>query len=367
MKVLIVGGSNSILKDRYILHFANKLTEEYGPVEFVNCSVGATTSITSLALIDLVTIRPDLIVFEYSLNDTGHLNHLADAYEKKWQMLEIFFDFVGQKFPGVPVLPLMLSSQDFFDISVPNNVYDAETDFYQQRNIRFHDMRVELYEMFCGSLPEFVYADKSHFHRGFASALIGRTLAQVAKLVLSNGKADNFYANPLGKRARITHARALAAANNAPLEQVANRYLNVELVQVGRGDVLGIQTPGWPICLYIASDLLHGDFCLDVNGLRIDVATIHQDSQFGKFVFTSIPLFLNDQYMALRRDGPVTLKFSMKDGGDVWAFDCMEPEPVGNFTRRVRLSAIAWEHKSIKPVAKPQSTLNRVLSKVFPA
>ncbi len=337
----MVGGSNSITKDRYILHFANKLTEEYGEVEILNCSVGATTSITSLALVDLVTVRPDLIVFEFSLNDSGHLNHRPNAYEKKWQMMEMVFDFMGRKFVGVPVLPLILASSDFFDMRVPNSVYDAERDFYRFHGMICHDMRFELFEMFRGSLPEFIYSDKAHFHRGFASSLIGRTLAQAAQRVLSSQKKTNVYSCYANRTTRLTHAHEIAVRNEISVGRVANRHLQLDTVEVRSRSSIIIDAPAWPVCLYIASDGNHGNLSLDVDGLRLDVATIHQDCQEGRFVFTSIPLLLNERFMALRRDGPLQMKLSMQDGGDAWAFDCMEKGPDTGGARRVQLAAIA--------------------------
>ncbi|SNY92889.1 hypothetical protein SAMN04515647_3154 [Cohaesibacter sp. ES.047] len=73
--VLVLGGSNSFIRDGYVHHFRQKLLEQFEAVTIVNRAAGATTSLTSIGSIDNIDVDPDIILYEYSLNDGGHLNH----------------------------------------------------------------------------------------------------------------------------------------------------------------------------------------------------------------------------------------------------------------------------------------------------
>lgn len=343
MQILVVGGSNSLLKDGYIYHFARKMTDEYGEVEIVNRSVGGTTSLTSLALLDTLESRPDLIILEYSLNDTGHINHLADAYQKKQEMLEKLYGFMAVKFKDVPVLPLLLASDPFYDISVVNNVYKAEKDFCKRHGLIHQDMRVEFHEYFGGQKPSFLYSDLAHFHRGFASALIGRPLAQSAQRILSMPKGTNVYQSSSDNALAITHAATLSYSAGLTVERAANRHLQLDCIVVGHDTSALIELPGWPVCLYIASDILHTDLSLEINGQTFEFATIHCDCQEGKLIFTSVPLFLNERFVAIKQPGPTRVRLSLSRGAEKWTFDCLKGESDASPERRVRIAAIATE------------------------
>jgi hypothetical protein len=341
MQILVVGGSNSLLRDGYVYHFMRKMESEYGNVKITNRSAGGTTSITSLALLDKIKDRPDLILLEYSLNDTGHINHLPDAYQKKWEMLELFYGFVAERFEGVPVLPLLLASEPFYDLDVTNNVYRAEKDFYNQHGMIDHDMRQEFNEFFGGEKPSFLYSDLAHFHRGFASALIGRTLAQTAQRILSMPSDTNVYAGPSRRPLKIIQADAIAGMASLPIDRAANSHLQIDCVVISEDTPAVVDLPGWPVCLYVASDTQHTNLSLDINGEAFELATMHRDCHEGKLIFTSVPMFLNDRFMALQESGPTQIKLSLKRGADTWIFDCLEGERDISYPRRVRLAAIA--------------------------
>ena len=72
MRVAIIGGSNSVIANGYIGRFASHLAAISGhEVTLDNISVGGTTSLTSIGRLQEITEVPDVVVLEYSLNDTG--------------------------------------------------------------------------------------------------------------------------------------------------------------------------------------------------------------------------------------------------------------------------------------------------------
>jgi hypothetical protein len=342
MRIVVVGGSNSVSKEGYVGHFADKMSEKFDDVEIVNISSGGTTSLTSLVGIGQLTGDVDLFVIEYSLNDTGHLNHREGGGDFKTQFLQIVFGYIKERFPKSRILPLILASEPFYDLNVPNSVYESEVRFFSENGIYYHDMRRELFHMFGGQPPYFLYSDIAHFHRGFASSIIGRTLALSAIWLLDAQSLQNIAGNVIGTLCPSIHsASELAKSDPSRISSISNRHMSLKYVEVSRGNSLSCTVSGWPVCLYIASDSQHVDLNVEVDDRLYTFGTRHLDCREGKFILTSVPLVLDQNFMQHRRGGEVDIRFTLGGRSPVWTFDCLESHAGSTEVGRVRVVAIA--------------------------
>lgn len=306
MNIVIAGGSNSVARNGYLKHFVAEISNYFEDVNIENISVGGTTSLCMFGRIASLEFEPDLILLEYSLNDTGHINHLHGAAHKKRLLLDIFMFACKSYFPEARVLPVILASEPFYKIDVLNHVYDVELDYFHKHKITFIDMRRTMYEIFGENPPEFLYSDIAHFHYGAASAIIGKMVAQAARLAMANGiSAQTIQGHSIeisnGRMVRPVYRSAVQIAENAGLSpevlDIQNKLMKLKVLHMGIGTSLDISFDGWPICFYFASNVDHGPLRLSINDVSMTIATRHVDVVEGKFLYTSVPLLLHDNYM----------------------------------------------------------------------
>ncbi|MBD9653013.1 SGNH/GDSL hydrolase family protein [Ensifer sp. ENS09] len=327
MKILIVGGSNSLIRDGYVKYFSEELRHRYETVEFRNVSIGGTVSLTSLVLLDQLNFHPDLVIFEYSLNDTGHLNHLEKGSELKKYFLGIIFNFLARRFPEAKVLPLILSASPFYDMKVRNTIYLAELDFWRRKGIQPVDMRRQLFELFGTQAPEFLYSDTSHFHRGAACALIGKFLAAAVPATLalqrSLGQLNTSHSENQLDMVDYYSARDLmeGSEGNTSLEPIFNRHLNLECVKVMPGGRVRIPSAGNVLMVAFVSDDSHQSFTLVSGSSKTSIAARHVDVKAGKIVLTSVPLIIR----SFQLGNECHEWLALDESNDPWVFDCFLP------------------------------------------
>lgn len=342
MRIVVVGGSNSVSKEGYVGHFIDRMSDHFSDIELINISSGGTTSLTSLVGINNIQGDVDLFIIEYSLNDTGHLNHRENGGSFKTDFLRIMFGLIKAKFPHSKILPLILSSEPFYDLGVPNSVYESELAYFSKNGLYFHDMRRELFHMFGGQPPYFLYSDIAHFHRGFASSIIGRTLGMSAQWLMDPASHKNVISDVTDTvHPTIISAQGLNKNAQGCVATATNRHMSLDYLEISKSQSLECTISGWPICLYFASDSQHVDLEVEIEGQRLVVGTRHLDCREGKFILTSVPLILNHQYMRSRRNGEVTMKLSLAGDAPVWTFDCLESHTPSGQGDRVRIVAVA--------------------------
>ncbi|SNY92890.1 hypothetical protein SAMN04515647_3155 [Cohaesibacter sp. ES.047] len=259
--------------------------------------------------------------------------------------------FLNEKFPNALILPLIITSQPFYNLSVPNYVYDAELDFFRQYGIYYHDIRRELYSMFGETPPGFLYSDAAHFHRGFVCALIGRTLAEKAffLLALKRNGIEQVPSKKLTNFASYIDAKGLVAAGRGcQVETISVRRFSVDYLEIDHSNSLEVELDGFPICIYLASDLLSSNLRLSINGNEYAIATKHRDCQEGKFMFTSVPIVLNESIMQVPLRKKCLLKFSLEQSSRCWEFDCFQSNVPSSGQERVRIAGIATVPSSFR-------------------
>ncbi|WP_419828556.1 SGNH/GDSL hydrolase family protein [Methylobacterium sp.] len=334
MDIIIAGGSNSILRNGYIKQLTNEMRRHFADINIRNISAGGTTSISMFSRLAEIGGRADLIIFEYSLNDTGHINHLPDPCAKRQIFLDLFFHACTRFFPEARVLPVILSSKPFYNLSIQNYVYIHEISYYKNMGINFVDARQALSDIFGDSAPDLLYSDVAHFHQGIASALLGNLIAAGARLTMATPRsiramqiksvkiAENIDLLPV-----YESSRSIIKSGGLNVKSVAlqNRHVSVEALEIRADQTFTFHFNGWPICLYFASDTYHGCLRMRVGQADIFVETRHIDTIEGKFLFTSIPLLLNESYMKFMDVSSQQIVLSLANNStETFQFDCFE-------------------------------------------
>ncbi|VWB14931.1 hypothetical protein BME24068_00531 [Burkholderia metallica] len=335
MRVAIIGGSNSVIANGYIGRFASHLSAISGnEVTLDNISVGGTTSLTSIGRLQEITEVPDVIVLEYSLNDTGHLNHRPDGADLKRLFLEIFFNAAAERFPDATIVPLILSAQPFYRTDIHNQIYDAEIAWYRDRGISFVDTRSWFFDTFGWPIPSFVYSDEAHYHRGCTVAMIGTLLAERVNALWQRGPKLGELTRPISLpgtqtrlKPRFASAKEIAVqtGTGGKLVRIENRHVKADCLTLTAGEQLAIPVSGIPIAVSLASTNAHWYAELEHDGRPVALSTRYQDIPEGKFIYSSIPLLMEsnpNQLAAIPRTETIALQTRLTPpSGQIFTFD----------------------------------------------
>jgi len=343
MRILIIGGSNSLLKGGYVQGLAHSL-QGYAEAEIVQISVGATTSLSAIGrLHETFNGQPaDVILYEYGINDAGHFAPRPGGAESWLLCFHLLLKTAARLYPSAVFVPLVLAQQQHFSMAVQNPIYDAQIRAYQELALPYIDVRAWLSSLFLGRAPEWMYRDPAHYDTPHATSIIGALVAQR----LLTLKAQN--AEPLAATmARLQQASPFAkmevmyipAVNmqqfiSGPVEpgHIANRLMQLDFVRMLPGSRFDLNSAMFPLALFLKSDPHHDALQLELStpeGLAINtrVATRHADTETLPFIYSSIPLPLLWSHSLLMHYGASQLAVSVPQdtGGAQTGFDCYAP------------------------------------------
>ncbi|WP_321901629.1 SGNH/GDSL hydrolase family protein [Burkholderia cenocepacia] len=335
MRVAIIGGSNSVIANGYIGRFSSHLSAISGnEVTLDNISVGGTTSLTSIGRLQEITEVPDVVVLEYSLNDTGHLNHRPDGAELKHLFLEIFFNAAAERFPNATIVPLILSAQPFYRTDIQNQIYDAEIAWYRDRGISYVDTRSWFFDTFGWPIPSFVYSDEAHYHRGCTVAMIGTLLAERVNALWQRGPRLGELARPISLsdtrtrvKPRFISAKEISGKIGVEnkLRRIENRLVQADCISLATDERLALPISGIPIALSFASTNAHWYVELELDGRSVALSTRYRDIPEAKFIYTSIPLLMeNSPYRLPTKPRTESIALQTKrtpPSGQIFTFD----------------------------------------------
>jgi lysophospholipase L1-like esterase len=343
MRILIIGGSNSLLKGGYVQGLAEAL-EGYAQAEIVQISVGATTSLSAIGrLHESFDGRPaDVILYEYGINDAGHFAPRPGGAESWLMCFHLLLKTAARLYPSAVFVPLVLAQQHHFSMAVTNPIYDAQIRAYQELALPYIDVRAWMSGLFLGRAPAWMYRDAAHYDTPHATSIIGALVAQR----LLTLKAQN--AEPLASTlARLdvlspfakTEVMYIPALNlrqfvSGPAEpgRIANRLMTLDYLRMLPGSRLDLHSEMFPLAVFLKSDPHHDALQLELStadGLAINtrVATRHADTETLPFIYSSIPLPLLWSHSLVMRYGASRLGVSvpLEAGGAQTGFDCYAP------------------------------------------
>jgi hypothetical protein len=332
MKILVIGGSNSLLKGGYVQQLAQSL-QGHAEAEIVQISVGATTSLSAIGRLHETHggTPVDVILYEYSINDTGHFAPRPGGAESWLFCLHLLLQVAARLYPSAVFVPLVLAQQQHFSSAAPHPIYDAQLRAYQELALPFLDVRAWMSALFLGRAPDY---DAPH-----ATAIIGALVARHLLTLKAQG-AEPLSAtaarlqtvSPFARlQALYIPALNLQQFSSGPVQpgRVANRLMQLDYLRMLPGSRLDLNSEMFPLALFLKSDPQHDALQLELSaadGLAFNgrVATRHADTETLPFIYSSIPLPLLWSHSLLMRYGPSRLGVSVpvEAGGAQVGFDC---------------------------------------------
>jgi hypothetical protein len=287
MNVLLIGGSNSVSVDGYIKWFSQHLFTITGcSANIVNIAVGGTTSFCGLSrLMEEKHIKCiDVVIYEYALNDTGHFNHRTDGELYASLALELLISTLANRFGNAIFVPVMLSSRDFFDMGTKNKVHEAHVEIYKVLDVQYVDIRDWFWRIFSNQLPDFIYADNAHYHRGAVVGLVGSLLAERVNALVQSRKSNvlNVLAKNLPNTKNYTglscyYMKAAELADFAfgphEIAKTSNRHMSLESLRIFPGGGVRVNRLTAPFSLSVKSDIHHGPIEVTIDNKKLVICT----------------------------------------------------------------------------------------------
>lgn len=305
MNILVVGGSNSRMLKGYTGYLKEELARLGVDVaRYDNLSLGANTSLMGLQLLEGVNgASYDWILLEYSVND------YAMTGRGEWEIwratLEGLLRIAIRKWPAARVCYVLLGRSN-----VKQHLWDRQV--AETVAIVSHYPSVvasNVYEHFL-SFPDSsssLYADPMHYSDA------GQRLAGefTAKVLLSSGLSNNLMLPaPLSEDVvdpiRVLNFSELGLGR---LKVFKNSVVDINSLELKRGDSIRLRIPGAPIGLVFVSAVDSGSLCLEVDGHRCSSDTLHEGVRERKFPFLPLSTWLG----CWNRSGAVDIKISAMD------------------------------------------------------
>lgn len=304
MNILVVGGSNSLLKDGYVAHLERALAAR-GPVTVRQLSVGATSSLAAIGrLFDSAGMeRVDVILYEYSINDAGHFAWRQDGVASWLLCLHLLLKAAAQLYPDAVFVPLVFAMQRHADPRVADPFHAAQMESFAALDLPAIDIRRWLADLFLDQPPAWLYGDEAHYAAPWATALIGCEIARRLTALLDTAAplaaawARMQALSPHGALEMIyVPAAGLAqfAAGPAALQQDGNRLMQLTYLRMAAGSTLAVRTEMFPLALYLKSDARHASVRLTLESVGLSgsvvTGTRHADTATLRFICTNLPV-----------------------------------------------------------------------------
>ncbi|MGL4768111.1 MAG: hypothetical protein ACRCV6_08570 [Formosimonas sp.] len=307
MNILVIGGSNSLMKNGYVDSLSNVLKTR-GELNLKQLSVGGTSSITAIArLLETFAHEEfDFILYEYSINDNGHLGGRPHCAENFAYVFALLVKTAAKLYPTAVLVPLIFSAETTFARTANAPFYEMQKQLFASLDVHAIDIRAQLSELFLDLKPDWLYLNEAHYSSPHGTTLVGSMVAAKLLELHANAMPDNLTSTlhkinsrtpfePYHVHYLTAHELKAYASANTTLHTASNRLMSVDYLHMPLGSQLNIERPLFPLALVFKSDKNHGHvhLLLDFkNGTYIstDIGTCHADTQTFNFIYSSLPL-----------------------------------------------------------------------------
>ena len=347
MNILVLGGSNSLLKNGYVQHLEQALAAR-GPVTVRQLSVGATSSLAAIGrLSETAGADVDVILYEYSINDAGHFAWRREGVGSWLLCLQLLLKTAARLYPDAVFVPLVFAMRRHALPAVPDPFHAAQVQSFAALGLPTIDVRRWLADLFLDQPPAWLYGDEAHYAAPYATALIGCEIARRLPALLETAEPVSATwrrmqaLTPHGAvEAMYVPAAGLAQFVSGPAapEQDGNRLMQLNFLRMRAGSRLAMRTEMFPLALYLKSDAGHASIRLALEGSSLSGAVVtgtrHADTATLRFICTNLPVpLLFGETLALPF-GPTAFEIAVSPaaGGMATAanFDCFGAAPASS-------------------------------------
>jgi hypothetical protein len=165
-RVLIFGGSNSIIKDGWSSSFREKMNGKY---EVKNLSVGGCTTVVGLfrLISEEIFFEDDVIIWEYGVNEFNHYYYPPVRHKISTILyyVEHFVNYCIRK--KLKLVPVIMSNRGQENMKSDDNYKSSLKDLFSSYGLSALDVNMELRRCFgVLSLPDSAYRDGAHIMPG---------------------------------------------------------------------------------------------------------------------------------------------------------------------------------------------------------
>ncbi|WP_198120631.1 SGNH/GDSL hydrolase family protein [Massilia rhizosphaerae] len=338
MNILVVGGSNSLLKNGYVQHLEQALAARM-PVTVRQLSVGATSSLAAIGRLfeTAGNMEVDVILYEYSINDAGHFAWRPDGGASWLLCLHLLIKAAAQLYPNAVFVPLVFAMQRFASPAVRDPFYDFQVEWFARLGLSTIDVRRWLADLFLDHPPAWLYGDEAHYATPQATALIGCEIAR--RLLVARTQDAPLSAiwerlqtiSPHGSlEMAYVPAAGLAQFVSGPAELMldGNRLMQLTFLRMREGSTLALRTEMFPLALYLKSDAQHDSVRLSLESAGVSgtvtTGTRHVATDALRFVCCNVPVPLLFGHQLAVSFGTTAFEIAMTPGtaAPVANFDC---------------------------------------------
>jgi hypothetical protein len=347
MNILIIGGSNSLVKNGYVYSLYDCLSIR-NEIKIQQLSVGGTTSLSAIGRIteNYNGQNYDYILYEYSINDNGHFSWRKNGIDSYILCFQLLLQTVKELYPSAIFIPLIFAAENNF-VPRQNSFQKLQIDIFNRMGIKYIDIQEYLFQTFFERKPSWLYKDTAHYNSPYTTEIIGSYIARrilemrinlnkggvklsEVNIKLLNKTEYNIKYLPSSNMVRYMTGEYEALSAN-------NKLMNLEFIRMYPGSKLNIDANMYPIALYIKSDKNHYygklKFNDDINNkAEICFSICHADTSVLPFIYTSIPVPLLTDTNLRRNFGASNFELEVIDrlpnGIPINSFDCfIEMEP----------------------------------------
>jgi len=273
MKIAVVGGSNSVLKDSYVnslsLYTFNKPAfEKYEGVRLRidNKAIGMTNSLYALLQLEKYNLlhHNDVLIHEYFVNDNNHFFQGINSPERTRKTLLTIIQQCIKTQKKLLLLMIYNRADKIAGKYSESPIFTIYTDLIKHYNIPFIDMYHVLYLKAGGQWPLY-YRDDTHLSLAGMSVLKDEILQKLPTLTYLTASRVNFATDIYQALSVVSLVSNLQVFKDAPIiKTLKNSLVNISYLVITDAITLNFDK---------ATEILAVEYVCDQRSGYIEIST----------------------------------------------------------------------------------------------
>lgn len=298
---VVIGGSNTVMRSGYLSMLQNCLRGSGLDLDIsLNLAIGNTTIQTGLMkLVENLEIlkEADLLLIEYTLNDTSVYSKSLQGFQRWLKYMEGAIRLARSVNPSIKIVPLVFASRTGVHRQSLNILHAGVQFIAKHYGITSVDVNANLVRRFGPGVFEApsVYGDTAHYQRPIFTTIVAEIISEQISAYLHESASAGDLPNPID----VNHyggAKVILSGDldKLPTEGFKNKVYDVVAVDLGKG-AIDIEIDGGTLLAanYVCTDdISHCYVC--ANGQWYQLATMQPSMEEPKFKFLLSTMSFDD-------------------------------------------------------------------------